>query len=200
MDWYEEEVSQIEQAHRLAPPLPASIVFYGSSSFRLWGTLAEDMAPWPVINRAFGGSTLAACVHFFERLVPPCRPSSLVLYAGDNDLGDGQSAQAVIASFYALMRKIDAQLGPIPLAFVSIKPSPARQALRPAIITVNEAVRLALLARPRGLFIDIFQPMLNRDGQPCPTLFAEDGLHLSPAGYHLWSQIIHAYRLPLYEP
>ncbi len=200
MDWYEDEVRLLEQAHKLLPGSTGATVFYGSSSFRLWTTLAEDLAPWPVLNWTFGGSTLAACVHFFERLVPPCQPGSLVVYAGDNDLGDGQSVPMVIASFHALMAKIDAQLGSIPVAFVSIKPSPARQALRPAIIAVNEAARQALAARPRGIFIDVFYPMLRRDGQPCPTLFAEDGLHLSAAGYRLWTQIIRTYRLPLFEP
>jgi hypothetical protein len=153
-------------------------VFYGSSSFRLWATLIDDLAPWPVVNRAFGGSTLAACVHFFGRLVPPCRPGALTLYAGDNDLGDGQSADAVIASLEALLSRVDAQLGPIPLAFLAIKPSPARRALRPAILRVNQAAQHLLAARPRGLFIDTYYPMLGHDGEPHCPLFAEDGLHL----------------------
>ncbi len=200
MDWYEDEVRAIERAHILAPPPAGATLFYGSSSFRLWTTLAEDMAPWPVVNRAFGGSTLAACVYFFERLVPPCAPGSLVLYAGDNDLGDGQPAAAVIASFHALMTKVDAQLGPIPVAFLSIKPSPSRQSLQPAIEAVNEAARRALAARPHSRFIDVFQPMLCRDGQPCASLFAEDGLHLSAEGYQLWTEIIRTYRHTLFAP
>jgi lysophospholipase L1-like esterase len=200
MDWYEDEVRAIERAHILTPPPAGATLFYGSSSFRLWTTLAADMAPWPVVNRAFGGSTLAACVYFFERLVPPCAPGSLVLYAGDNDLGDGQPAAAVIASFHALLVKMEARLGPIPIAFLSIKPSPARQALRPAIEAVNEAARHALAARPLGRFIDVFHPMLCRNGQPCATLFAEDGLHLSADGYQLWAEIIRTYRHALFTP
>ncbi len=200
MDWYEDEVCAIERAHLMAPPPAGVSLFYGSSSFRLWTTLADDMAPWPVVNHAFGGSTLAACVHFFERLVPPCAPGSLVLYAGDNDLGDGQPAAAVIASFRALMAKVDAQLGPIPVAFLAIKPSPARQSLRPAIESVNEAARCTLAARPRGRFIDVFHPMLRQDDQPDATLFAEDGLHLSAEGYQLWTEIVRSYRRTLFMP
>ncbi|MEI8306828.1 MAG: SGNH/GDSL hydrolase family protein [Chloroflexales bacterium] len=200
MDWYEDEVCAIERAHVLSPPPSGAALFYGSSSFRLWTTLADDMAPWPVVNRAFGGSTLAACVHFFERLVPPCAPGSLVFYAGDNDLGDGQPVAAVIASFQALLAKVDTHLASIPVAFLAIKPSPARQTLRPAIEAVNEAARRALATRPHGRFIDVFHPMLCRDGQPDTALFAEDGLHLSAEGYQLWTEIVRSYRRTLFVP
>jgi lysophospholipase L1-like esterase len=197
MDWYEDEVRALERAHAASPPPAGATVFYGSSSLRLWECLGDDLAPWPVVNRAFGGSTLAACDHFFERLVPPCAPASLVLYAGDNDLGDGEPPEAVVASLHRLLARVDAALGPIPLAFMAIKPSPARWALRHAIHQVNEAARRAISDRPHGYFIDSHHPMLRRDGRPDPLLFADDGLHLSAEGYRLWGEIVRAYRRPL---
>jgi lysophospholipase L1-like esterase len=200
MQWYEEEVRGLERAHAAHPPPAGAVLFYGSSSFRLWSSLADDMRAWPVVNRAFGGSTLAACVHFFERLVTPVAPRSLLVYAGDNDLGDGQAPEQVVASFAALLAKVDAQLGPIPLGFVSIKPSPARWNLREQIVTVNDQARGLLRDRPLGYYIDVFGPMLGSDGRPRLELFAEDMLHLSPAGYRLWDYVIKAYRGPLLDP
>lgn len=198
MEWYADEVRSLEQMRK--QEAPGRIMFYGSSSFRLWETLTEDLSPWPVVNHAFGGSTLAACVHFFERLVKPYAPRSLICYAGDNDLGDGQAPASVIASFRTLLGKVDQHLGPIPFAFVSIKASPARWYLREQICTVNEAIREELRARTLGYYIDVYHPMLNRDGTPRQTLFADDGLHLSPEGYQLWTEILAAYRYPLLEP
>lgn len=198
MEWYEDEVRAIERKHAHAPPPAGATVFYGSSSLRLWTTLAGDLAPWPVVNRAFGGSTLAACVHYFPRLVPPCAPGSLVLYAGDNDLGDGRPAEAVIVSLQTLLAQVDAALGPIPVAFMAIKPSPARWGLQGAIQQVNDAARQALAARPHGHFIDVYHPMLRRDGLPVTALYADDGLHLSPEGYQLWAEILRSYRFPLF--
>jgi lysophospholipase L1-like esterase len=197
MEWYEEEVRALERAHAQRPPPAGSAVFYGSSSLRLWGTIVADLAPWPVVNRAFGGSTLAACVHFFARLVPPCAPGSLVIYAGDNDLGDGRPPADVVSSLRALLTQVDAVLGPIPVAFMAIKPSPARWGLRSAIRQVNDAARQLLASRPRGHFIDTYHPMLGRDGQPVAALFAEDGLHLSSDGYRLWADILRCYGHPL---
>ena len=81
MQWYEGEVRVLERAcaGRFSGDRPPA--FYGSSSIRLWDTLAEDFDP-RVLNLGFGGSTLEACDYFFARLVPPVKPRSLLLYAG----------------------------------------------------------------------------------------------------------------------
>ncbi len=91
MDWYEDEVRMLER-EREADPGPADpVAFYGSSSIRLWDDIAADLGDPRIVNLGFGGSTLAACAHYFGRVVVPYRPRSVVVYAGDNDLGDGRS-------------------------------------------------------------------------------------------------------------
>jgi lysophospholipase L1-like esterase len=193
MYWYETEVKQLEQQQVHQPAKPGSVVFYGSSSIRLWTTLAEDFSGLPVVNLGFGGSTLTACSWFFTRLVPPVRPGALVVYAGDNDLGDGQPVAEVIHQFRCLRAQVDAHLGLIPFAFISIKPSPARWHLRQQICQINELVARELRERPHGLFVDVFSRMLEGD-HPRTELFAADGLHLSPAGYRLWTKLIWSHK------
>jgi lysophospholipase L1-like esterase len=170
------------------------IVFYGSSSIRLWSTLATDLGEARILNLGFGGSTLDDCAYYFERLVVPRKPGSLVLYAGDNDFGVGRSAEEVLHSFRDLSRQLDKHLGPIPFAFISIKPSPARWPLIDAIRSANSRIKDELLCRPNSTYIDVFQPMLNAGGRPRPELYLEDGLHLSPTGYRLWTEQILLHR------
>jgi lysophospholipase L1-like esterase len=178
-------------SHREPDPDPGrAIVFYGSSSIRLWPDLAADLGDPRIVNLGFGGSTLADCVHYFERLVVPHRPGSVVLYAGENDLGQGRSPPEVLASFRDLTRKLDAHLGPIRLAFLSIKPSPARWPLTDAIRATNDLIRQELTSRPNTLYLDLFGPMLGPDGRPRAEFYAVDGLHLSAGGYRLWAGII----------
>jgi lysophospholipase L1-like esterase len=184
----------MEQAGSPGPSSMPPIVFYGSSSIRLWSTLATDLGDPRILNLGFGGSTMEACAYYFERLVVPRKPSSLVLYAGDNDLGDGRSARDVFESFRKLTGKLDTHLGPIPFGFISIKPSPARWPLIDAIRSANALIKDQLLSRPNSTYIDIFQPMLNASGRPRPELYLEDGLHLSAAGYLLWAEQILSYR------
>ncbi|MCS6940927.1 MAG: SGNH/GDSL hydrolase family protein [Roseiflexaceae bacterium] len=193
MEWYEPEVQELEKLNTTAPPPPGAVLFYGSSSLRLWTTLSEDMAPWPVVNRAFGGSTLAACVHFFDRLVVPCAPGSMVLYAGDNDLGDGRSPDDIVRSLRAMLSRIDTTLGPIPVAYISIKPSLARWNLRDKIQRVNNAARALMEHRPSGYYVDVYTSMLGPDGRPRAELFDADGLHLSAKGYQVWTHILRPY-------
>jgi lysophospholipase L1-like esterase len=193
VQWYEAEVEALERniAGRTNGDHPP--VFYGSSSIRLWSTLAEDFDP-RVLNLGFGGSTLEACDYFFARLIPPLHPGSLLVYAGDNDLGDGRSVEDVLWSFRSLARRVTDALGAIPFGFVSVKPSPARSTILERIRRFNTLVREEIEARPSGYYVDVYSSMLDESGRIRSELFLEDGLHLSRAGYRLWGALLRPYR------
>ena len=190
MEWYEDEVRNLEQHVRDFPPPIGSIVFYGSSSMRMWESLATDFPDIDLINMAFGGSTLEACAWFFKRLVVPCNPRAIVCYAGDNDLGDGKSPEDVERSLIKLIAAVDAFFPAIPFTMLSIKPSPSRWNLADKITRTNEAIRRVVLSRHGGHFIDVYTAMLGSDGRPDDTLFLEDGLHVSPKGYLVWQSLL----------
>jgi hypothetical protein len=165
MQWYEPEVETLERTiadcvNGNRPP-----VFYGSSSIRLWDTLAEDFDSH-VLNLGFGGATLEACDYFFDRLVVPVHPRSLLLYAGDNDLGDGRSVEEVLGWFRSLSNKVATSLGAVPFGFISVKPSPARYSLIDSIRRLNSAVRPEIASHPAGYYVDVFSAMLDETGKP----------------------------------
>jgi lysophospholipase L1-like esterase len=174
-------------------------VFYGSSSIRLWAGLAKDFPGVPLVNLGFGGSTLAACSWFFWRLVQPLQPAALVLYAGDNDLGDGATPEQVLEQYQHLERQLEMARPGTPLAFISIKPSPARWAIRERIETANTLLREAVEERSAGVWVDVHSAMLDPGGQPRMNLFLEDGLHLSEAGYRVWRECLRA-QVPFLRP
>ena len=190
MEWYEDEVRGIEQNRQGHPLPPGLVVFYGSSSIRLWDTLTEDFREAGVLNVGFGGSTLEACVWFFERLVLPCSPRSIICYAGDNDLGDGKSPEEVLTYFRGLLAKVDAHYPAIPFSFMSIKQSPSRMGIADRIRRTNDMIRRELEGRTQRYFIDVYSPMLTPEGRPDTSLFLEDGLHVSPKGYEVWHNVL----------
>ncbi len=200
MDWYEDEVRVLERMVRDHSFRPAPVVFYGGSSIRLWETLDSDFAGVGTVNLGFGGATPAACVSFFGRLVTPCRPRSLVVYAGDNDLGDGRSPADVLASFRELADLAANLPGPVRLSILSIKPSPARWYLIEWIREANRMIEEEVVRWPFANFVDVHGPMLERDGRIRPAMFVADDLHLSVEGYRLWKKVLSAHADIIFSP
>ena len=178
MQWYQEEIQRLAQLPATQEARP-KVVFYGSSTFTRWASLAQDFPQVQAINLGFGGSTLAACAWFFEQVVPRQQPAALFVYAGDNDLGDGRTPEEVVLFFEQLLAVSRAALGAIPVCFISIKPSPVRQYLRDNIVYANACIaqRLAALGPPH-YFLDLYPLMLDGQGQHSRVLFEADGLHL----------------------
>lgn len=169
-------------------PLPRdAVLFYGSSSIRLWTDLRGDFPDLPVVNRGFGGSTLAECVREMERLVFPVQPRAVVLYAGENDLDQGATAEEVEDHFREFAEKLDDRLGLVPLVFISVKPSPSRAWALPRIRRANELIRAALADWPNARFLDVFPLMLDGAGKVRHEFFSDDWLHMSRRGYQLWT-------------
>ncbi len=189
---FAEEFRAFASAEARAPLPRDPVLFYGSSSIRLWTTLAEDFQGLSVVNRGFGGSTLADCVQEMERLVFPVQPRAVVLYAGENDLDQGASPERIEGLFREFAERLDDRLGLIPLIFISIKPSPSRASALPKVRCANQFVRAALADWPNARFLDVFPLMIDAEGKVRHEFFTEDWLHLSPAGYLLWAAQVRA--------
>ncbi|GLU52348.1 GDSL-type esterase/lipase family protein [Dyadobacter frigoris] len=190
MHWYEEEVLRVEKELSSLSYQPETI-FYGSSSITLWETLYADFADLKPANLGFGGSTLAACVWFFDRIIGPLTSAkTIVIYAGDNDLGDGRHPEEALLSYRQLIGQIRNKFGSVPCYFISIKPSVQRWGILGQIIETNRLVKAETETDNFQHYIDIFPLMLNEKGLPDSSLFEEDGLHLSPKGYSAWQEKI----------
>jgi hypothetical protein len=188
--FFESEIEAFVEADRAQPPEPGRIVFYGSSSIRFWSSLEADMAPLPVLNRGFGGAQLSHLVHNAPRIVIPYAPRAVVVYAGDNDIGAGKSATAVVADFEALVALLWTSLPELDVYFLSIKPSRLRWSQWPEMARANDAIRALADADPRLHFIDVGRVLLGPDGTPSRDFFRFDGLHLNAAGYAAWTSVV----------
>lgn len=176
-----------------AQPLPAgAVLFVGSSSIRLWTTLTEDLPGTATINRGFGGSALADSVFYFDRIVAPYRPAAVVLYAGDNDISSGQTAEAVLADFLAFRERLHASLPAARLVYLSIKESPARAHVREEMRRANALIAAACARDPLCRFADVSATLQTEGGAFRADLFEADGLHINRAGYAVWAPIVAA--------
>lgn len=190
MNWYEDEVKRVEKESENLQYEP-EVVFYGSSSINLWSSLYADFEDMKPINLGFGGSTLAACTWFFDRIFAQINTiEAIVIYAGDNDLGDGRDPIEVCLYYRQLIGRIREKYGKVPCFFISIKPSLQRWEIISNIKAANRLISEEIRKDPQQHYIDIFEAMLNEKGTPSKLLFEQDGLHLSSVGYDVWEKLV----------
>ena len=180
---------ELEEFDRASTP-PGGNVFYGSSSFRLWENIPRYFPGIPVVNRGFGGSTLAECLELMPRLIEPLQPATLLLYAADNDLDQGASPEKVLDLFHQFIDQLRGNFPGIPMAFISVKPSPARFWNLSKIRRANELIQAAAEAMTGVTYLDAYRLMLSPAGGSRPDLFTQDGLHMNSAGYDLWAALV----------
>jgi lysophospholipase L1-like esterase len=187
---FEKEIADFDRRDGTNLPPKRPIVFVGSSSIRLWPDLPGSFPNLPVLNRGFGGSQLSDVLFHLDRTVLRYRPSRVVLYAGDNDLAEGKSPETIAADFETFVSTVRDKAGSIPIDFLAIKPSPKRLALLQEQKRANRLVSEVARRHPDVSVIDVFSPLLDPHGEPDEKLFVADRLHLSPAGYALWNQVV----------
>ena len=177
---------------KTAMPPKCATLFVGASSIRFWTSLKEDFPDRTVINRGFGGSTVWEVDHYFDRVVAPYHPKEIVFYAGENDLWvDKRTPDQIYADFVQFMRLKENALGATPVYYISAKPSKQRFEQLGLQAELNAKVKALADARNDLAFIDIVPAMLKPDGKP-KDIFVADDLHMTPAGYALWTPIVDA--------
>lgn len=190
--WHQ-ELDAFKTADRERPPPMGGVVFVGSSTIRRWPHLAQDFGQTPatvILNRGFGGSTLAECSVLVPELVWRYRPKHVVVYAGDNDIAQGVSPLQILDSFARFATAVRAELPDTRITFVSVKPSPSREKWLPQMRETNNIVAAYLNTLANSDYVDVFTPMLGPDGRARPELFVADRLHMNAAGYALWQSLI----------
>lgn len=187
---FEKEILAFETADRTNPPPTSAVLFIGSSSIRLWKTLAGDFPRHRVLNRGFGGSQIADSIRYAPRIVLPYRPRLIVLYAGGNDINGGKSPEQVFADYRTFVKTVHAALPETRIAYISIAPNPARWAQVERVRAANALIESHSKMDPRLMFINVFPKMLGPDGMPRPDIFVADRLHMNAEGYKLWTGIV----------
>jgi glycerophosphoryl diester phosphodiesterase len=189
---WEDEISLFEETDKSEDSPENSILFTGSSSIRLWKTLAEDMAPYPVIQRGFGGSKLQDFMVYTNRIVSPHTCSAIVIFiANDITGGNNDRSPEEVASMFSYMLKTIRKSHPdTPVFWISVTPTPSRWKAWPQISEAGSMISEICDRQKNTYYIRTDTAFLDKDGFPIKEYFVADMLHLNPAGYKLWNSII----------
>lgn len=187
---YESDIAAFEAADRASFPPADGVLFVGSSTIRLWTTLAEDFPGIPVINRGFGGASIAEVLRYSDRIILPYRSKVIILFIGGNDIADGWAPESVLKTFKQLTDKIHLALPETHLFYISINPTIARWNLQAQMDATNRLLADYIGGQDWMSFIDSAALMLGPDGRPRIELLADDTLHLSPEGYRMLTSLV----------
>ena len=192
---FRKEIDAFKKKDSLQMPAAKSILLIGSSSFTKWTDVQDYFPGYPMLNRAFGGSTLPDVIRYVDDVVFPYDPKQIIIYCGENDIAssDTITAQIVLQRFRQLFFLIRDKLKKVPVAFVSIKPSPSRWKLEPKFLEANKLIKQFLRKQSRTKFINVHNAMLNADGSVMTDIFIGDNLHMNAKGYKIWQPIMIKY-------
>lgn len=196
LDQWEPEMLNFEELTRTNTYNPNSIFFTGSSSIRLWKTLETDMAPMPVIQRGFGGSRMEDVLKHADRFIGVHQFSKVVVFVANDITGSPDSdktpeeVQFLFKSFVEKMREYKSD---VPVYIIAITPTEARWKVWDKIKIANKLLEDLSHEMEKVIFIPTEDLFLGENGQPNPSLFVGDKLHLSEEGYSRWAKRIRSY-------
>jgi len=190
-------IAEFEAADAQAMPAPGGIVFVGSSSIRFWTTLADDMAPLPVVRRGFGGAHMSHVVHEARRIVVPYAPRAIVVFVGGNDVASGKSVREVAGDYAEFLALVRGELPEADVWILSSKPSKLRWSKWGELQALDAELRALADADPRVRFVETGRTLLAPDGRP-DDVYRLDGLHLNAEGYRRWTAVLKPLLLEAY--
>lgn len=171
---------------------PNAILFTGSSTIRLWSSIEEDMTPYNVIQRGFGGAKIEDLAWYFKRVVYPHQFSAIAIFAGTNNI-TGTTGDAPVDSilhYTRIINRLIRKKNPdVPIFWISITPVNSRIKVLDKVHEMNQAWEKEFSGKKNIWFINTEDAFL-RDHKPMEELFISDQLHLNREGYRYWSKIV----------
>jgi hypothetical protein len=169
-----------------------AVLFAGSSSIRLWNTLATDMSPYSVIQRGYGGAKLSDFAVYADRIFSPHKCSALVMFIANDITGanNDKSPEEVKKLFLFVLKTFRKTHPDTPFFWIAITPTSSRWKAWPEISRLNDMIRETCEKHRNTYFIRTDFAFLTEAGTPDDGLFVADKLHLNSKGYQVWTGII----------
>lgn len=190
--WALPEIEAFERLDETRVYPDDAILFIGSSSIRLWKTLEEDIKPFNVIQRGYGGAHFRDMVFFTERILADHKLSMVVCFVANDISGSSRDGtpKEVLGLFKLFVKQVREKHPTIPILQIAVTPTKSRWKLWDKINQVNKLIKEYCEITENLYFIDTVSTYLDADGQPKPEWFVSDQLHLNTKGYEVWNGLI----------
>ena len=189
------EIKAFRRADSISMPPQNAILLIGSSSFTNWKDVAKYFPEHNIINRGFGGSSLPHMTMYAEDIIFKYNPKQIIIYCGENDLTGGPSitADTIFNRVKKLHQLIRSRYKKVPIAYISMKPSPSREKYLETMQKGNAMIKSFMEHEKRSSYIDVYSSMLDANGKILTHIFLSDKLHMNAEGYKIWQGVIAPY-------
>ncbi|MBO5814566.1 MAG: lipase [Bacteroidales bacterium] len=195
MKWitrYSDQIEALEGKAAADSISDIDVMFFGSSSIRLWKGLEEMMSPLRVVNRGYGGATIRDIHYNYPILMAQYKPKAFVVFC-DNDIAGNANdltTGEVLDHYRLLFQRLDKDYPGTPVFFLSWKYSELRAGLRDKQRIVNHLIEEYADKSEQVTFVDVNSLLLDKDGNVNSSLFEKDNLHINRDGYLLWTSVL----------
>jgi lysophospholipase L1-like esterase len=189
------EIKAFRRADSITAPPKNAILLIGSSSFTNWKDVAKYFPDQTIINRGFGGSSLPHMIMYAEDVIFKYNPKQILIYCGENDLTGGPTitADTIFERLKNLHQLIRSKYKKVPIAYISMKPSPSREKYLETMQKGNALIKSFMEQQKRSTYIDVYSSMLDANGKVLTHIFLSDKLHMNAEGYKIWQGVIAPY-------
>lgn len=189
------EIKAFRRADSTSMPPQNAILLVGSSSFTKWKDVQDYFPAHTMLNRGFGGSSLTDVIYYANDVILKYKPKQILIYCGENDIAGSSSvtADTVLERFKTLYAIIRSKFKRVPIAFISMKPSPSREKYLATMQKGNALIKSFMEQQKRAAYIDVYSSMLDANGKILTNIFIADKLHMNAEGYKIWQGVIAPY-------
>ena len=160
------------------------LVFYGSSTIRLWRNIESDFSGFNSINLGFGGALIKDLTKNFEDLFKSLNPKYIITYLGGNDLTLGYSAKKISLKIIDFFEKVNKKFPDSLIINLSIKPSFERIKDIEKIEKINSLIKAESKANNNLIQLDFYNDLMSVN-KINSDFYLQDGLHLNNKGYQI---------------
>lgn len=191
---WENDMAHFDSLNQVEVSDASTVLVTGSSSIRIWDSIHEDLAPYLVMQRGYGGAKLTDFNYYASRIIKAQQFKAIVIFVA-NDIANvelDRTPGEVKQLFKDLVKQLRERNPDTPLFWIEVTPTPKRWEVSKEICEASELIEAYCDKNEDLHFISTFEQFLTPEGHPDSTFFREDMLHLNRNGYLQWSEIIKA--------
>jgi lysophospholipase L1-like esterase len=171
-----------------------AVIFIGDSQIQ---SLDVEGVARGAVNFGIGGDTTAGVLQRLPLYASLGRARAVVLEIGTNDLAVTTAPQEIVANYQRILSSIPREAAVVVNAVLPVSAGKSGESGSPvsrnrAIGEINRGLAAICATRAGCAFIDPGPALADPSGDLAAEYDLGDGLHLSRAGYRVWSDMLRA--------